>query len=297
MIFLTVCSADEFQNFIPPFAYTALRAYPDATVKIFIRGRLDEDNKRLLPLIKGDLDIEEDSFLNYKYGESFCNTMRYLVPEKTFDGHDLAYVTDVDFLIFRQDPSHWNYHKEMMRKSRTCCSAFRSAVRGPKRPEVTKIGWVGKYTRMVCGTTMLDLPTWLPSTRQYRKQYKAIVKAQVGDKKDSVPACTYREYDEVMLARICKRAGLPIPQATNHFAHGEKFDMKYRDIHLGDFKFDKRWTSIKKMRRMLTDGNVKFFTRMHRDDETWNKIYEVCVRKKLVGRCLKNLRTHAKARL
>lgn len=296
MMFLTVCSADEFQYFIPTLAYTAIRAYPESKVKVFVRGRLEQDAKNLISMVEGDVDIEEKAFMKYPYGESLCNSLRYLVPEKTFDGHDLAYVTDVDFLIFRQSPSHWDYHAKMMRKCRTSCSAFRSSIRGPKRPEITRNGWVGKYTRMVCGTTMLDLPNWLPATRKARKQYNAIVKAQVGDRKDSNPACTYREYDEVMLARICKKSGLPIPQKTNYFSNGKPFDMKYRDIHLGDFKFDKRWTNIKKMRRILTDGNVHAFERMHKTEETWNKIYEVCVRKKLVGRCLKNLRTHAKAR-
>jgi hypothetical protein len=62
----------------------------------------------------------------------------------------------------------------------------------------------------------------------------------------------YREQDEVILANILKDSKLSIPPS-------KYYPRDLRGLHLGDFKFSKRWTNPEKMSNYLTDGTIKSF--------------------------------------
>ena len=50
-----------------------------------------------------------------------------------------------------------------------------------------------------------------------------------------------------MLARIIKSSSMTVPQSRY-------MPSELRGIHLGDFKFDHRWTNEKKMKNLLADS-------------------------------------------
>jgi len=70
----------------------------------------------------------------------------------------------------------------------------------------------------------------------------------------------YREADEVMLARIIKDSGLPMPAQT-------PLPREVRNVHLGDFKttMKHRYTNRNKMRAILDIQCVNDFLRAKSD--------------------------------
>lgn len=288
----TIVSGDEYQYYAPLFTYCAKRAYPDAKIKTFVCGKLDPDSR---PFIKGK--VYEDMFKDYKIGSSTYNALRQLIPAKYFEGCDYLYPTDADFLIFKQKVAHVDYYAEIMEKLRIPIACARGPLKGMKSTRLDPNGWTENRTRIAAGCLMLKIPEWFDLTRTARQYYRKLVKHQKRDKFDSLPACTYREFDEVMIYRICKLAGLRTPERKDHFIHGKKMNSIYRDIHLGDFKFKKRYHNPNKMKRILRNRNVKNYLNLQNDPE-WNEVAEyVSGKSGTIRRLLKKLDKYVLERL
>ena len=296
----TVVSDDLFQYYIPLFVYTAKKAYPNYGVKIFLRGRLNKHVRKLLNDMKKlrmcnpHFQVYEDYFLKYPKRISICNTLRHLLPADKFEKYDYLYITDIDFLIFRHEPTLGRYFQKRIEKTKLPYASFRGPYTRPRRPQITPAGWKGKYSRIADGTLMLKIPQWFNKTRGARNVYNRIVKKGRNDEFDFHPAASYREYNEVMLYRICVMSGIKTPKKKNRFVNGERYDRNYRDIHLGDFKF-RRGSNPKRMDSLITKENIKHFKDLEKD-ETWLKISKVCEQNKTIKSMLGKLRHYVRKR-
>ncbi len=290
----TVVSADDFQYYIPMFIYTAKRAYPDYGVKIFLRGKINKqvrgilNDMKKLRMCNTDFQILENQFLDYPNRTSICNTLRHLLPEEQFKGFDFVYITDIDFLIFKHEPSLERYFHKRMSETGLPYASFRGPYTRPRRFKINKIGWRRSFTRIADGTLMLKNPQWFKKTKDARAIYNRIVKKGTSDRFDNHKAASYREYNEVMLYRICLMSKLRTPKRRNKFANGKRYNRLYRDIHLGDFKFN-RGSSIKRMTSYMKKENVANFIELEKD-EAWLKISKVCEQNKVIKNMLKKLR-------
>ena len=123
----------------------------------------------------------------------------------------------------------------MFKKIKSPCAVLRGAIKKPSRPKITAI-WDWDFTRIAGGHIMLKNPEWFEKTAAARILYRSILLSGTHDEFDNHPSCSYREYDEVMFYRICKKSGIEMPTEKNCFLNGKYFNAKYRDIHLGDFK-------------------------------------------------------------
>lgn len=297
----TVCSEDKFQWYIPMFIYSWKKAYPKVKVKVFLRGKLEPEIRAILNKMRtekyceGKWTVREDSFTDYPTRDSTCNTLRHLLPSKEFEGYELLYITDVDFITFRQTPSHFTYFNRIMKKTKMPYGGFRGPYTRPRRRKITK-RWAGDFKRIADGTLMLKCPEWFQVTHEARKKYKKIGKKGCSDNYDNHKWASYREYNEVMLYRICKESHLPTPSKRYHFLNGEKYNYDYRDIHIGDFKNTKRKNSKGTMQRYLQGKNVRNFQKLEKDPH-WREIVTVCIQNKHIRRMMKNVRLHTKKRL
>jgi hypothetical protein len=218
---------------------------PGVDIKIFIQGQLDGS----LRSVEG-ADIEE-IFSDYPPSPSI---LRFLVPDDRLAKYDMVYFTDVDFVFLPHgDKTLFDYHASIMKRCGTCYAGHRGPVSARKYPWKT---WDGAYSRISGGAFMAS-HGWFSQTRDARDRVLSRVLKS---------GLKFREHDEVLLYYICAKSGLPTPKDVGCFICGKPYNIAYRDLHLGDFKFDKRWVNIPRMRKkFLTDGNVKEYAKLSRD--------------------------------
>lgn len=109
-----------YTKYIPFYIYSILRAYPNYFVKVFCNETITESERKALTLIKGKLSDHFEVLENYGNEYNYLNqtnmigggqiAMRWLLPERFFSEFDYVYIGDVDFLIFREDPSLLEFH-------------------------------------------------------------------------------------------------------------------------------------------------------------------------------------------
>lgn len=297
----TVVSNDHYQEFIPAFVYTAKTAYPEAGVMIFVRGPILDNVQHVLitmreqKLCDPNWLIHSRQFAGFPDSPSLCNSLRHLVDPGHFYNYTHVYTTDIDFLIFPHEPTLLEYYDRIMKVTGLPYAAARGPYQKPRRPEVTKEGWVGNFARLASGFVMVRNPEWYNATVSVRKKYLELLRKGEHDQFDLHPAGSYREYDEVMLSRICRQSGLPISGWKNCFSNGHKFNALYRDIHLGDFKFTHRWQNQKKMGRRLMEDNMNVYFELD-PDPAWQQIIQDCPRNPAIKDCFTNLRQYMERR-
>lgn len=185
----------------------------------------------------------------------------------------------------------------MMEKTATPYAACRGPAKGFKNhPKGVKV-WAGNFTRLAAGCSMYRYPDFYNATAAAREYYSKIIKSGSSDKFDEIPSASYREYDEVMLFRLCKMSGLRISAHSNIFLTGDKFNPKFRDVHLGDFKFLRRWQNKAKMKRILHQESIDAM-RILQKSQQWRELLSWMEPRasSLVLKLLKNMETHIKGR-
>jgi hypothetical protein len=248
---------------------------PDTKIKIFIQGRLDGS----LRSVEG-ADIEE-IFSDYPPSPSI---LRFLVPDEKLVKFDNIYFTDVDFVFLPHDgKTLFDYHSIIMRRCGTCYAGHRGPLNAKKYLWKT---WEGSHARISGGAFMASRE-WFAATRDVRNSVMKRVKKS---------GLAYREHDEVMLNYICRKSGLPVPTDMGCFICGAKYNIAYRDMHLGDFKFEKRWVNMSRMRdKFLTDNNARAYRELQ-DDGDWIKTKNLAAKNPFVKLTLDRADAHVCSR-
>jgi len=295
--FTTVCSSNHYSYFIPVFVYSIKKAYPDAGVKVFVMGKLKDDIRAAMDdlrrsnAINNDWEIFDNRYSEYPKNESTCNSLRFLLNKENFSGYDYVFVRDVDFVVFRHKPTHLEYYAGRMGK-KYCMYGVRGPYNYPRRTHINRSGWKGEYTRIAGGGVMLKNPEWFDRTEKMVKHYRQCLKYSRADGIDGHIAGSYREYDEVMLYRICKKSGIKVPVRKAHGVDGKAVDVTYRDIHLGDFC---KANGFRKIRRKISKENVAKYIELEKDP-VWQKIKAVSLTNKEVRVVLRRALKHVRSR-
>jgi hypothetical protein len=265
----TLSTPDHYQHYIPLFVYGFNRIYPDAEIVVGIQGYADAITKEALKdyqvkyttpsnYTKGNIVIIQNIY--NQHSKEYINSLRFLAaPSVTND----VYITDVDVLPMHKGIIEWC--REQARVMQSCYYSPHGCWKRPKRFEG---GWRGNKERLN-GRFVFLTQKWYEVTAKERQHYMINV--------DNL----YREYDEVMLCRICKMCKLPIAQSKYYPA-------EYQGIHLGDFKFDNRWTSATKMQKKLHDSAIKQYKYLLQTDKRFNFILDTVRKddeiKRIIGR-------------
>ena len=273
--FVTVCTADHFQHYIPLYLY-CLRNY-GADVHVFVRGEIDDMTNAALDVIGLYIHcIVEGIFLGYPFDVSTTNCLRFIVDTPVLRGYDYLMITDIDLLLF-EDPFPW--HINGLTDQPFC--GHHGPYKFPKRPGISP--WVGDMER-VAGGFLLVTKDWWKKTDAARKEYgKQLFEV---DTKFG----TYRESDEVMLARIIKDSGMSVPES-------KYFPPSLRGVHLGDFKssMSHRWQNPQKMASKLTIENCFKYQNMTMDDR-WRAMVGCLAGDGVLMQILENVDIHIKSR-
>lgn len=302
VLIATTASDDEFQYYVPMFIYTCKRAYPAYDVKVFCVGELRQPIRAILNKMRklkwchDEWEVLENQFQEVrKFRPATVSSMRWILPDEIVSRYDYMYLTDADFLIFGHNPTLKAHMVGIMDSTNQCYAGARSAMYRPKRKAYNGGAWKRKYKRMIGGRFFVRVKDWLRKTEKAREHYRNVVVTDTHDKFDSHPFGAYREYDEVMLYRICRMSNIPTPRLPGKTLAGRGLGNLYRDIHLGDFKFSKRAHSHKKMLHRLKEENCVAFNRLEKDPN-WQEIVAVCQASGTIREELRRLRKHVESR-
>ena len=95
-----------YQDFIPIYIYSILRAFPQHFVKIFVLEPLNDNNIRALDLIKKNLSDHfevVDNFTELNWCEiPHSAALRFLLTREYFEDFKYVYFGDVDLLIYNE---------------------------------------------------------------------------------------------------------------------------------------------------------------------------------------------------
>lgn len=161
-----------YKRFIPFFCYSAVKSYPEYTVKIFVDGELGPVESSSLEDIRknvsGNIVIQENSFKGMKLpatpplmgGQKML--LRWLFERSDFDGFDCVYFSDIDFLVLRQEPTLAEFHLGNARRLRL---PFSNMVREDK----TK---ARKGSNRLTGLHFVLSDPYFAKTEKLVKQYK-----------------------------------------------------------------------------------------------------------------------------
>ncbi|MFC4735148.1 hypothetical protein ACFO4L_01000 [Bacillus daqingensis] len=102
---------DNYQNYVPMFIYSVLKAYPNYSVKIFstnnLKPKIWEKINKLEHL--GDFEIYENFNFDMKNTKSikkygyYQQALRWFFYHESFDEYDYIYIGDLDIFICRED--------------------------------------------------------------------------------------------------------------------------------------------------------------------------------------------------
>lgn len=154
---------------------------------------------------------------------------------------EYVHITDADILILPHDKTHQEYYSQF--ETHGACYLRGATDAGGKE-------WHGDMAR-IAGGHIGVFPEYYTRTADARAEYMG------GAIED------YREFDEVMLARILKKSGYVIPEKPYTFPNGRSWDWEYRDLHLHDFasmKFMKWKPDREKVKGLIVDDDFRALT-------------------------------------
>ncbi len=127
LCFATISYGQKYQAYLPLYIYSAQRAYPGSSVKVFVDELLPEvlaDIKILRLMDKGEIEIDTTFLNEVKYLEGFKGTgscgscmvsARWIIPPEKLPGKYVL-ITDADIFFLPEQPDLKRFHIERMER-------------------------------------------------------------------------------------------------------------------------------------------------------------------------------------
>lgn len=195
---VTTCVSEDYQHFVPLWAWCLNRAYPEYAVKVF----LTEPALPFLRVASRRLDVQliEGEFGPKRYERRprrFAAWCRYLLFTEArrhhWRDHDWVYITDGDLMVVREEPPLHVQHLEHMKVTGLCYS---NLLRDPLRFDSEHM--TGLH---FCGREFIEAVTGKCT------EYDGLFRVVGGGVLDGKPVI----HDERLLYQIVRDSGLPMP--------------------------------------------------------------------------------------
>ena len=237
----------NYTKYIPFCVYGIFKSYPNSHIKIFVDGKLKENEKESLKLFNTDnLEIKE----NYKLLNEIKGNMkggnlriaRFIIPYEEFKDFQYVYVGDIDMLIYKENPSLLESHIEHMKKIGL---PFSNGIR--------------KNSTRLTGLHFFE-------TQPYFNKMNNIIERCLSDEEYLYNLTKDCERDENFLYKIVE-IGIGIGNIKNKITQdGELYYRPHHGVHLGLFRGNnnnnENWERVKYI--------LDYF-----GDDTFNKIIEL----------------------
>ena len=196
---ITTVVDQKYSAYIPMFAWCCKTVYPSYHIRIFVVGEYKEriKNADIIPLF--------NDFPTTPYN---AIALRFVVPPEYYREFDYVYITDIDIMIMPERVELADFHKaEMVASGLPYSNSTRNVHHYLGNKSLTGLHFATRK--------------WFEQTENERQRYYSLLqKGLVGN---------YREYDGVMLHRMCERSELKLPNKYN-------LKKRHHGIHLGNFR-------------------------------------------------------------
>jgi len=110
--FVVVVDNSWYIGFIPFYIYFALRAYPDAQVFIYLRGKLDNEIRKQTEVLspKGQWTIFENYKIDYPNNVFTTKALRWTILHDTNKMSKNIYIGDIDIMFSIEEFSLFEQH-------------------------------------------------------------------------------------------------------------------------------------------------------------------------------------------
>lgn len=228
----------SYTRYIPAYIYSILTAYPDYFVKIFVAGKLSQDEAAALSLMpNGNFAIVEGYQADKVRKGVLPKYVRRLIPQEEFADFKYVYNGDVDFIIIPETPSLKDWHVDHCAKLGL---PFSNAIR--------------PGTQRISGLHFIEVAPYYEAIGErlayYRDHYKE-VEAQLVRSSDEW--FSYTLLDEVFGLAALRAEGFNRPEHGVHLALWRKSVLVKKTMH---HRIDYFLENVEPIRAALCDGGL-----------------------------------------
>lgn len=282
-LLVIVCVFGRYQDYIPLFVLSWLRAYPYADIRIYLQDTLNQDIKKQLESVGalGRANIIEDAYSMVSFTEKallypqISKCFRWLVYEPDFKEYEAIYIGDIDIIIVKEKEPLFDQH---MKHCAYCKLPYSNIIRTkepvnlwwhPKRLNtyVRQYGFrnVAKYMvkskrvlYRLSGLHFFRAPEYLEAVMPLQAVFAGYLNRMAESKSKDYNIVHFN--NEAMLFDLVKASGLGLPKdedGNNAEVNIEENPQAARfrphhGIHLGIFRNNKNTSKNKH----ILDSNV-----------------------------------------
>ena len=108
----------KYERFIPIFALSIFRAYPDYAVRIYIQDQLSRKIQRAVDMVReeGSLEIVPNCLDGYPNTPQVFKSLRWVLHDEAFYDYEHVYFGDIDMFMCRETPSLLDFHVDRCKR-------------------------------------------------------------------------------------------------------------------------------------------------------------------------------------
>ena len=224
-------SGERYAHYIPFFLFFMQKSYPEYFTLISYRDKLSPQVKESIGLLdKSFFKVNENVFNEYPNDVDTSKTIRWVLVPEEYNDFEYIYITDIDILTIREEPSLFDMHYNQMKNNGL--------------PYSTPMDIPSRGTRLG-GLFFFNRKEYLDKTLPVMNGYKYLISHDKGvnyfwnkflNKTDN----------QLALYKIVTESELAIPKEHSFTYHG---------LHLGHSRCGGRWKMLLGKDRPVAEGD------------------------------------------
>jgi hypothetical protein len=226
----TYVFGNKYQQFIPLYLYSIMRAYPEYEAIVFIDDKLDENVKRQINTLEAGRTFRIVEGCQDRFGRLSgqpAASVRWILYDKQFEDYESIYIGDIDFFIcqeslplFEQHTTHCDvtglFYSNALRypvnhESRDLRSIAARITRDLSVANLRAIMFPPKNTYRLSGLHFVRTKEYFDAVRHLLPKYKKLIQST------SMRRVYLKHHrggfnDECLLYDLVQEAGLGLPE-------------------------------------------------------------------------------------
>lgn len=243
----------EYQEFIPLFVYSLLRACPEYYPLVFVQQTLVPVVRQRLELLRGlgRFQVKDNYLTGLGWKGQRGKALRWLVYDREFSDFEAVYVGDIDMLMMPETPKLHEQHNVHCRViGLPYSNVLRPTVIKKVRKDpvslirrVRRAGWKNALRSLACAQVEVNRLTGLHyiRTEEYFRavlpkmlEFMALLGGGAGESLLDRPQYLDGFSNECLLFDLVQESGLGLPPVAEDMA--EPVDLEYKRFNSPDFR-------------------------------------------------------------
>ena len=229
----------KYQDYIPLYVLSWLRAYPDVNLRVYLNDALNPDIQAQLDMLGVSDSVTMVEYVGTLVGltqkaiqhKEISKCIRWLIYEPIFDEYEAIYIGDVDIIIAKEEESLYNQHmrhcdflnlpySNIVRTRRIPNQALplevaRNIVRCGFREALRSVPVGSQTLYRLSGLHFIKTEPYYQSIKPVLREFVQHLNLMAEGKRGKYNICTFRT-NEAMLFDMVKTAELRTPENTEN---------------------------------------------------------------------------------